>query len=225
MSDPSSQPQQDGESSPQPQAVDISGAPPTAPQRNGIALAGLILAVLCWPVGLALSIAGFAKSKRLGGTGRGPALAGMVIAPIVGAVAIASVTALNHWAADTRASAAGSAQSGTAQSTGPVIDPGCALMQAPLTDLGGNVTVDVTSSNYGGAMQVLHTLVTFTNQAEGKTQISAVTTALEGFESGLQNVIADVQNLQNGAGVSQQVESDLNTYEAELTTLQTACNS
>jgi hypothetical protein len=75
------------------------GAPPVAGTSNGLAIAGMVLGIssvvlffLSWIatiiaiVGLILSLVGLSKSKRLGGIGRGMAIAG-VITSSVGIVA------------------------------------------------------------------------------------------------------------------------------------------
>ncbi len=63
------------------------GAPPPGwgqqPQKsgtNGLAIASIITAFLCWPVGLGLGIAAKSQIKRTGQSGDGLATAGIVIA-------------------------------------------------------------------------------------------------------------------------------------------------
>ncbi len=83
-------------------AYQPSYPPPGAPsQGNGLAVAGMVVGIVSIPlfflnwidiiigiVGLVLSIVGLNRSKRLGGTGRGMAIAGIVTSA-VGIVAAA----------------------------------------------------------------------------------------------------------------------------------------
>lgn len=82
---------------PQPQAVGPTvtpWAPPPPTGTDGVSVAGLVLAILCWPVGLVLSCVGLSRTKG-GRPGRGVAVAGLVVSlvqvalvPVLAAVAI-----------------------------------------------------------------------------------------------------------------------------------------
>jgi len=53
--------------------------PAEAPQSNGVAVAGFVLAILFAPVGLILSIVGLVKSGKVGGKGRVLSVFGIII--------------------------------------------------------------------------------------------------------------------------------------------------
>jgi hypothetical protein len=62
------------------------GYPPMTPpdppvkQRNGFAIAGIVLAILLvWPLGLIFSIIGLVKSKARHGAGRALSIAGIIV--------------------------------------------------------------------------------------------------------------------------------------------------
>lgn len=62
-----------------PQAYTQPGyGPPTPPKTPGIAIAGLVLAFLFWPVGLVLSLIALGTTKRAG-AGRGLAITGVIV--------------------------------------------------------------------------------------------------------------------------------------------------
>jgi hypothetical protein len=61
--------------------------PPQAPRTDTLAIVGLVLAVLAWPVGLVLSIIAMRRAKKQG-TSRGLSIAGVIVSSVV---AVASV--------------------------------------------------------------------------------------------------------------------------------------
>ena len=70
-------------------------------EGNTIAIVGLVLAVLFCPAGLVCSIIGLKKAKRLGGKGRGVALAGLIVSiafVIIGLLAIPAIVSTNALA-------------------------------------------------------------------------------------------------------------------------------
>jgi hypothetical protein len=68
--------------------------PPPQKQSNGLAIAGAVLSVFFWPLGLVFSIIGLVKSKALGGAGRTAAIIGLVISTIFAVSTIAGVVVL-----------------------------------------------------------------------------------------------------------------------------------
>jgi hypothetical protein len=77
--------------------------PPGTPvkQGNGFAVAGIVLAVLVWPLGLIFSIIGLVKSKARYGAGKALSIVGIVVSLVVGAAVIGLVVvAANSTAAD-----------------------------------------------------------------------------------------------------------------------------
>lgn len=67
--------------------------PPPAPKTEPMAIAGLILAFFMWPVGLVLSIIALRRTKAPG-TGRGLAIAGLIVSIVEGLATIALVVFL-----------------------------------------------------------------------------------------------------------------------------------
>ena len=70
------------------------------PRSNVVALVGLVLAVLAWPVGLVLSVIGLVRSSKLGGAGRTVAIVGLCVSVLVGAGSIAFIALNQHAAVD-----------------------------------------------------------------------------------------------------------------------------
>ncbi|MBR3490312.1 MAG: zinc ribbon domain-containing protein [Bacilli bacterium] len=50
---------------------------------NQMAISGMILSFFMAPLGLALSIIGLVRSKKMDGAGRGPAIAGIIISSFI----------------------------------------------------------------------------------------------------------------------------------------------
>jgi hypothetical protein len=61
-----------------------------------MATAGLVLAVLFWPIGLILSIIGLRHASRHGGQGRLPAITGLLLSPIFALISIAIITTVAY---------------------------------------------------------------------------------------------------------------------------------
>lgn len=63
---------------------------PNAPQRtNGMAIAGFVCSLLCWPLGLIFSILGMSQtSKDPSQGGRGLAIAGLVISIVCAVITV-----------------------------------------------------------------------------------------------------------------------------------------
>lgn len=67
--------------------------PPVPPRTDTLAIVGLVLAVLFFPVGLVLSIIALRRAKKQG-TGRGLAITGVVVGSVVGLGAIVVTVAI-----------------------------------------------------------------------------------------------------------------------------------
>jgi peptidyl-prolyl cis-trans isomerase B (cyclophilin B) len=65
------------------QAIDLNNTPQTEPGTNPLAIAGLILAFIFWPVGLVLSIVALTQISSKPQKGKGLAIAGIVISLLI----------------------------------------------------------------------------------------------------------------------------------------------
>ncbi|MCC2307782.1 DUF4190 domain-containing protein [Cellulomonas chengniuliangii] len=74
-----------------PDADEMAGPPPApAPiGTDGLAIAGLIVAFVAWPVGLALSIAALVRVRRTGQAGKGLAIGGIAVSALAFATTVA----------------------------------------------------------------------------------------------------------------------------------------
>jgi hypothetical protein len=72
--------------------------PPYGPEKrgNGFAIAGIILAVLLWPLGLVFAIIGLVKSRARAGAGKALSIVAIVVAVVVGAASISIVVILRN---------------------------------------------------------------------------------------------------------------------------------
>lgn len=213
------------------------------PQSNGMAIAGLILAFLCWPVGLVLSIIGFNKSKQLGGAGRGQALAGMIISPIVGVGGILIAVALfatastvadnaqkqlntiNSQLASEEASAssaASAAQNNQPTDANPADDPGCTSIETSAAALNGEM-----SNNVNNASEAISYLQTFDDDvitAEGESNNTQVSDDLDSLDTDITSVIDDFEDIEDGVtSDTTQLDSDISTMETAADTIDTLC--
>lgn len=69
--------------------------PPRPPGTNGMAIAGFVLAFFCTPLGIVFSAIGLSQTSRTGQSGRGLAIAGLVISVVSIVVGIAVFAARN----------------------------------------------------------------------------------------------------------------------------------
>jgi hypothetical protein len=213
------------------------GAPPQ--QSNGMAIAGLILAFLFWPVGLVLSIIGFNKSKQLGGSGRGQALAGIIISPIVGVIGIgitvAVIAAANTVAnvdqqqlntlnsqLSSASSAASAAENNTPTTVDPADDPGCTSIESSAAALNSEM-----NNNDGNDSEAISYLQTFDNDvisAESQSQNTEVTDDLDTLDTDINNVIDDYDAIEDGTTTdTTQLQSDITQMETDADAVDTLC--
>lgn len=95
----------------------VYGQPPS----NNIAIAGFILSIFFWPVGLILSIVGVVKAGQAGGKGRGLAIAGIAIAVVLAIITVVLIAV------------------GT---TAPAADPGCTSAETQMAQLDSQIDAD-----------------------------------------------------------------------------------
>jgi hypothetical protein len=89
--------------------------PRPQPGTNGLAIAGLVLAVLLAPVGLILSVVGLVQARRRGEKGRGLAITGILVSTLL----TASVGVAAHAAYE---------------NVSTLIDPGCTVANSTMRD-------------------------------------------------------------------------------------------
>ena len=164
------------------------GMPPQK-QSNGLAIAGLILAILVWPVGLILSIIALVKSKGLGGAGKTPAIIGLIISLILGAGTVALVAV-------------------AAKST--AADPGCISAESSINDLTPKLTADESklsadSGNSTATQADLTTLIadmqsvkTDLDNAEGLATHDSVKAAIGKMDTDLGTFLTGMQAIESG---------------------------
>lgn len=99
---------------PAPEQSAVSVLTPLKQRSNGIAVPGLVLAILVWPAGLVLSVIALVRARSRGGAGRTAAILGLTFSIILAATTVTF------------------ALIGTLKTdqTAPV-DPGCAAAKAP----------------------------------------------------------------------------------------------
>ncbi|HEV2634209.1 MAG TPA: DUF4190 domain-containing protein [Actinocrinis sp.] len=169
------------------------GAPyqPPVRQSNGLAIAGFILAILFWPVGLILSIFGLVRSNKIGRAGRGLAIAGIIISVVFGAGTVALVVVA---------------------AKSPAADPGCIAerstvltYQSALNSEESRLTTDESShpsavaDDIGPFLSTLQQVNTGLGQAASESVHASVKSAITTLDGDIQ---ANITLLQAAQGVN-----------------------
>lgn len=157
---------------------------PTEPQKNGFAIAGLILSILPL-LGIIFSILGLTRAPRVGGKGRGMSIAGLIL----------SVAFI-----------AGYAAIGVAASNSTALDPGCrsaedsfnsqlSTLQADENQLESNPG-DTTAMNT--FITEVQNLKTSLDNAEGQAQHDSVKQKIKAMDDDMTTVLTGLQAIQKG---------------------------
>jgi len=158
-------------------------------RRNGFAVAGIVLAILIWPLGLVFSIIGLAKSKARAGVGRALSIVGIVISLIIGAASIGLVVVAAR---------------------SPAADPGCLAAENDARALTGKITADdnAISRDQGNAsaekadinrfITDMQTLQSELNAAKAEAHHQSVQAKIGAMSTDLGIVVSDLQAIQRG---------------------------
>jgi hypothetical protein len=167
------------------------GYPPGPPVKrgNGFAVAGMVLAILIWPLGLIFSIIGLAKSKARAGAGRVLSIVGIVVALLIGAGSIGLVVVVAR---------------------SPAADPGCLAAENDARTISGKITADdnAISRDAGNAtaeraaiqrfITDMQTLESELNAAQAEAHHQSVRAEIGLMSSDLGIVVVDLQAVQRG---------------------------
>ncbi len=147
-----------------------------APQQgtNGLAIAGLILAFLMWPIGLILSIVALVQTRRRNQKGRGLAIGGIVVSVLAGVLSIVLIVAAFA----------------TVKNIDTIADPGCTSGKAAVLKLDNLPSNDVPKMK-AQLQQAVADLNTASAKAKDarvrdamKTMAGDITQLLQGLDSG-----------------------------------------
>jgi hypothetical protein len=187
------------------------GPPPK--QSNGLAVAGLVLAILFWPLGLIFSIIGLVRSKARGGAGKTPAIIGLVLAVLFGAGSIVFFVSV-------------------AKST--AADPGCISAESSISSLTPKLQADETKLNADssnpaalqtdltGFIDDMQSVQSDLTNAGSIATHSNVQTAIGTMDTDLGTFITDMKQIQGGddsqvnqmTAVAQKLEPDGNAVDS-----------
>jgi hypothetical protein len=182
---------------------------PLRQQRYGVATAALILSAI-----------GFGKSKRPGGTGRGPAITGMVNSLALAAVLATGLTVTACSTASAPVNPGGPAASASAQQSGE--DPVCTAIASQASSITSQLAAD--SGNYSAQVPVLQAWEGDLQAAAQKARNSLVQGALQYTASKVEDIVSDEQNLMDGSTSDDtQLNNDFSSYQADVGDLETAC--
>lgn len=158
-------------------------------RRNGFAVAGIVLAILIWPLGLIFSILGLVKSKARAGAGRVLSIIGIIVALLVGAGSIGVVVVAAR---------------------SPAADPGCLSAESDARALTGTITADDNAINrdQGNAsaektdinrfITDMQTLQSQLNAARAEAHHQSVQAKIGAMSADLGIVVSDLQAVQRG---------------------------
>ncbi len=181
------------------------GYPAPQEQKNGLAVAGFVLSITAI-LGLIFSILGFNRSARIGGKGRGLAVAGIVLSLLFGA----GWVALGYKVANSTA-----------------LDPGCTSAESAFRNMLSTIEADetkLTNDASGSDQNALQTdLAKFTTDVQGiktaldsalaKAEHQSVKEKIQAMDTDINTVLNGLKAIQNG-DVSQVTE-----FEAAATRL------
>jgi hypothetical protein len=189
-------------------------APP--PRKNGFAVAGFIL---CFTVllGIIFSILGLVRSGRVGGKGRGLAIAGLVLSVLF---------------------AGGFTALGIAAAKSPALDPGCTSVESSLKALEPRLTADGTQLNGNSTdpAVVRSELAAFTadvrdlkstvDSSLAKAKHQSVKDRLQAVDADLAAVLTGLSAVEQGDNTTvDQLDAAANRIESDGNSLDDLCNT
>jgi len=186
-------------------------------RRNGFAVAGIVLGILVWPLGLIFSIIGLAKSKARAGVGRGLSIVGIVISLIIGAASVGLVVVA---------------------AKSPAADPGCLAAESAARSLTAKITADdnAISRDQGNAsaekadinrfITDMQTLQSELNAAKAESHHQSVQAKIGAMSADLGIVVADLQAIQRGdASKVSQLDAAAGRLQGDGSAIDSICSS
>jgi hypothetical protein len=158
-------------------------------RRNGFAVAGLVLAILIWPLGLIFSVIGLVKSKARAGAGRVLSIVGIIVALVIGAGSVGLVVVAAR---------------------SPAADPGCLAAENDARALTSKITADDNAINRDEGnssaertdirrfITDMQTLQSELNAAQAEAHHQSVQTKIGAMSADLGIVVSDLQAVQRG---------------------------
>jgi hypothetical protein len=189
---------------------------PAAPQKNGFAVAGLVLSILPL-LGLIFSILGLNRAGKVGGKGKGLAIAGLVLSIAIGA----GYTALAVNVGNSTA-----------------LDPGCTSAESSISALDSKLEADGTkiSSDAGNPATMQADLATLTTDLQSvksaldtalaKAKHQSVKDGIQAVDTDITTVLSGVQALSKGdLSQADSFETAAQKVETDGTALDNLCSS
>jgi hypothetical protein len=194
--------------------------PPYGPpqkQGNPFAIAGIILAILVWPLGLVFAIIGLVKSGARAGAGKVLSIVSIAVAVVVGAASIAIVANI-------------------ANSTGA--DPGCRSAENAFASMMNKISSDDSAmsadannptkekADIKGFTTDVQTLVTKLNAADAQATHQSVKNAVGKASSDMSTMLSALQAVENGNTNQLSVlENKANAMSGDGTAIDNICSS
>lgn len=193
--------------------------PPSGPQQrsNGFAVAGIVLAILLWPLGLVFAIIGLVKSRSRAGAGKVLSIVSIVVAVVVGAASTSLIAVVGN---------------------SPAADPGCISAENAFQSILNKLSSDESAMSAGTNNPALEkaaigkftadaqTLVTKLNAAEAEATHQSVRNAIGKASGDLSTMLTALRAVENG-NVSQlgTLETKANAMAGDGTAIDNICSS
>lgn len=158
-----------------PYSAPVVPAPPTG--GNGFAVASLITGILPLPpLGLIFGFLGLSQAKKIGGTGKGMAIIGIVLSILwIGGIAAITPSLID-----------------TGKKVAKAVDPGCVSATNLSVDAASKMRAD--SSDLGALKTDLSDIVTGLKDAAGKSKNGTASTAITKLAGDYQELLDDLNN-------------------------------
>jgi vacuolar-type H+-ATPase subunit H len=193
--------------------------PPYGPQKrgNGFAIAGIILAILLWPLGLIFAIIGLVKSRARAGAGKVLSIVAIVVGVVVGAVSISLVAIAGNSTA---------------------ADPGCISAENSFQSMMNKISSDDSAmsadannpakerADIKGFTTDAQTLVAKLNAAEAEATHQSVKSAVGKASSDMSAMLSALQAVENGHTSQISVlDNKANSLSGDGTAIDNICSS
>jgi hypothetical protein len=193
--------------------------PPYGPERrgNGFAIAGIILAILLWPLGLVFAIIGLVKSRARAGAGKVLSIVAIVVAAVVGAATISFVAIVGNSTA---------------------ADPGCISAENAFQSMTNKISSDDSAmsadannrakekADIKGFITDVQTLVTKLNAAEAEATHQSVRSTVGKASSDMSTMLSALQAVENGnTSQSSVLDNKASSMNGDGTAIDNICSS